>query len=436
MSFQDHSSQSTSASLAALHWVQSAAGQAELAALAARLPLTPKEIIKIRERHGEERAKMLLELVPQHWAVAEKLGRTGCLATNRGLQQATDHWIARYKANRLPRGAVVYDVCCGIGGDAMAMAARGPLVGIDRDPLMCHIAAHNVALAGGTEARFQCTEAATMSLSSDAWLHLDPDRRTDQGRASTPDFCSPPTHVIDTLLEQSAGAVVKLAPAAEVPQRWQATACEREWISRAGVCRQQAIWFRREPSTPAQAATRLLQSGEFCSLRCSREERLDSRVATVHEPSRWLFDWDPAVRAAGLSELLGLRLAAQSIGGPAGFFTAAEPPASDFPWNPLVASFRVLWLGALDGKQLRRTLKTLDPASLEIKVRGLEVSPESLRKELLPQRSAGAAKHSQPSLTLLVGRIRADRAARGKPTFAALAERMASGESTAADERV
>ena len=43
--------------------------------------------------------------------------------------------MAAYKAQRLSAGERFADLCCGIGGDLMAMVYGGRVVGIDRDPV-------------------------------------------------------------------------------------------------------------------------------------------------------------------------------------------------------------------------------------------------------------------------------------------------------------
>ena len=42
-----------------------------------------------------------------------------------GLEQATDEWVAGYKASRFPQGLVA-ELCCGIGGDLLALVAPRP----------------------------------------------------------------------------------------------------------------------------------------------------------------------------------------------------------------------------------------------------------------------------------------------------------------------
>src|SRR5262245_5077557 len=53
--------------------------------------------------------------------------------TTTALEQATDSTLARYKAERFPRGKPLADLCCGIGGDLLALADVGEASGVDLD---------------------------------------------------------------------------------------------------------------------------------------------------------------------------------------------------------------------------------------------------------------------------------------------------------------
>ncbi len=63
--------------------------------------------------------------------------------TARGLEQATDEIVAACTASRFPRGLPLAELCCGIGGDLLALAHRGPVVGVDRDPAAAILADAN-----------------------------------------------------------------------------------------------------------------------------------------------------------------------------------------------------------------------------------------------------------------------------------------------------
>src|SRR4051794_21394449 len=48
--------------------------------------------------------------------------------TRGGLEQASGEAAAHHRAARLADGGPVADLCCGIGGDLVALAAHGPVL--------------------------------------------------------------------------------------------------------------------------------------------------------------------------------------------------------------------------------------------------------------------------------------------------------------------
>jgi SAM-dependent methyltransferase len=340
------------------------------------------------------------------------------LTTARGLQQASDAETARYKAERFPAGEPVFDVCCGVGGDAIALAQRGPVAAVDSDPRMVRYVAFNLGEWGGRAAAAICQEAAALSLARNAWLHVDPDRRTGERRTAAPERSQPPADVVAAMMRHVRGGAIKLAPAATIPAVWPGTLC-REWISRAGTCRQQVVWFGAA-ARAERVATIVSPHRRPTRLVVSEREALDAVCeSTDNRAVDWLFDFDPAVRAAGLSGALAARLGLRALGGPAGFFAAESLPAATEAarYAGLVAAFRTLWSGSWQEKTVRRQLRAIGCTALEIKTRGVDLQPETLRRRLLGRKEQAATTQPQ-TLTLLLG---ADSQRR---RYAALAERV------------
>lgn len=394
-------------------WLCGTAGQRELQRVAPQLPLSAAQLQRLRTRFGRERAEWLVAAAALEKPAALKLGVGGLLVTDRGLQQASDSQTAGYKASQFPCGEAVVDLCCGVGGDAMALANRGPVIALDRDPMLCRFAAHNLTKAAAPAAAVVCAPAERWTLPQRAWVHIDPDRRPADRRVADPHHSEPPVEVIEAIFARSAGGAVKLSPAAEVPCRW-ATEGAREWISRSGSCRQQVVWFGTGPAVGTRTATTLGRDGRPHSLRVVGEE-ISAAVAPAIAPAAWIFDFDPAVRAAGLSQTLANRLELGCLGGPAGFFTAATLPEEAVAPVALYQSFRVLWHGPVDQKKLRRLLAEWDVGVLEIKIRGVDLVAETLRRRLLKKRPQGSGR----SLSLLIGRLQPQRG-----TYATVAERL------------
>jgi methylase of polypeptide subunit release factors len=63
--------------------------------------------------------------------------------TRAGLEQATAEVIARHRATRFLGAARVGDLCCGIGGDLLALADQREVIAVDRDPLRLRMAMLN-----------------------------------------------------------------------------------------------------------------------------------------------------------------------------------------------------------------------------------------------------------------------------------------------------
>lgn len=425
--------------LRALRWLTTRVGNDELEKLAHKQPIQASEIINLRRRWGNDRAAVLVECASVLKSAREKLGSECVLANDRALQQAT-HWqIAAYKAKHYQAGSPIADVCCGIGGDAIALAGRGKLIAIDRDPTMCIMAAHNLSNAAGLNSAVTGQTAgdwmhALGDRAADIWLHIDPDRRPQGKRVSAPDFCDPPADHIANWMRASRGGAIKLAPAASLPEPWTGVKC-REWISHMGVCRQQVAWFdntQKQTGLTTTKATMIDRDGLAHSFTIPHSPSSDDATITLaDQPLSYLFDIDPAVRAAGLSAALSKTLGLACIDGPAGFFTSEQPPSQQLPSQylhnhksssgpfeqanltslALLSTFKVFWRGKFDLKKLRREIEQCSPTSLEIKVRGISLKPENIRPQLLPKKR----KSNRPNqeITLLLG-----------TKFAALAHRL------------
>ena len=57
--------------------------------------------------------------------------------------------------------------------------------------------------------------------------------------------------------------------------------------------------------------------------------------------------------------------------------------------TPFLSAFAVREVSSMDPKHLRRMIQRHDVGTLEVKVRGVDVAPESLRARLKPRRRSG-----------------------------------------------
>lgn len=430
----------------AINWICSAEGQESLRRFSADMPPTAKQILRARTEFGIHRGQEVVSQFTLQSELRAKLGEpisasTTWLGTKKGVQQSTDSLIARYKASRFPQGVPVVDFCCGVGGDTIALARRGPVVAVDADRAICRYVAHNLRAANVGSALVVCERAERFIFSepSKAWLHADPDRRPGDIRVSNVDYYSPPSSVVSALVKQYAGAAIKLAPVADIPPDWRGPA-EREWVSRGGQCRQQVAWyfgnehqaFGSEPGMRLRRATIVSENSGCESVWADESAIAAATVGDASEPESFLYDFDSAVRAAGMTLWLAKSLEVQTLGGPAGFLTSEQLPAlrqNESFGGRLVSTFEVLWHGAFDLHRIRDELEKRRCGTLEIKIRGVKlkghpVTPESLRNKLLPGK---ARKQTPPEsissvppsgFTLLVGVLSS-----GRP-FSVIARRI------------
>ena len=78
---------------------------------------------RLRRQFSPARVHLLLEQVELRRRAAVKFERAEeMFFTRLGLEQATDLWVAAYKARRFAGRSPVADLCCGIGGDLLALA--------------------------------------------------------------------------------------------------------------------------------------------------------------------------------------------------------------------------------------------------------------------------------------------------------------------------
>jgi hypothetical protein len=364
----------------AVRWLDAAADDAA--------PLVA-QTARLRKTLGAERAHLVLEQVELRKRGLAKFRRAGRMFfTRQGLEQATDQFVAAYKAGRFPQGSPVADLCCGIGGDLVELAGRGPAVGVDRDPVTALLAEANLrglsqfsrSEIGTVPFRNQVRVADVSEVSLDqfaAW-HIDPDRRPAGRRTTRPELHEPEPAVIRQLFQAVGDAAVKLAPAAVVPDDWAASA-ELEWISRDRQCRQLVAWFGHLATEPGRRRATVLappDSQRATAIRTLVGEP-GCRLPVAPKIARYVFDPDPAVLAAGLTAAVAAEHGLAAASAAASYLTGDASPG-----DPALAAFEVTDVLPLDLKRLRRLIEARGIGRLEIKKRGVPIRPEDLRRRL------------------------------------------------------
>lgn len=379
------------------------------------------QLERLRKAIGIERARLVVQQVELRRRAATKFPHPEHLFfTRQGLEQATDPWVAAYKARRFPPGPVA-DLCTGIGGDLLALAHRGPVIGVEIDPIRARLAAANLCL-GGAQACPTPVETAAAQLAPSslvvigdardfpvahvqAW-HIDPDRRPGGRRTVCPGFSQPGPAVVRSLLAAQPDAAIKLAPGCPLPEWWQRQA-ELEWIGRHGQCRQLVAWFGRLAEHPGKRRATLVESpvpdGRAARTLVGQQD-CPAGVATA--VGRYIFEPHATVLAAGLTSTLAAEHGLAFLAAGSAYLTADHPVLADIA----LACFEVCETMPLDLRRLRQMLRARGIGRLEIKKRGLPLDPDSLRPKL-------ALSGSNQGVLILTRR--------GRSTTAILARRIA-----------
>ena len=110
------------------------------------------------------------------------------LFTRAGYEQSSSEPIARYRAARFGGARRVADLCCGIGGDLLALARRArEALAVDRDDVHARLALHNAAVYGQAgNVRAVVADVRDIRLDGFDAVFIDPARRSGPGTASAP----------------------------------------------------------------------------------------------------------------------------------------------------------------------------------------------------------------------------------------------------------
>jgi hypothetical protein len=296
--------------------------------------------------------------------------------TRDGLEQASGEGAARHRAARLADGEPVADLCCGIGGDLVALAAHGPVLGVDRDPLHAWMAAHNAAVHGVAErVRIEVADVRAVDLTGTAAVFVDPARRTERGRTRDGE---PPLAWCVGLVERVPRVAVKAAPGldrAAVPPGWEA-----EFVA-VGTDLKEAVLWSPAAAEAASRATVLADDARHTLLPAPGGE------VPVGEPGEYLLDPNPAVTRAGLVAELARATGTWQIDDRIAFLAAAAPVTT-----PFARTLRVLDSGPWREKDLAARIRALDVGSVDIRRRGLAGDVDVLRKRLARALAGGSRR--------------------------------------------
>jgi hypothetical protein len=329
----------------------------------------------LRADLGSERARLVMEQAELRRIAVRKFRNAGRMFfTRRGLEQATDEWIARSKADRFSGSGQVLDLCCGLGGDLMSLARVGRCTGVDRDEIMCLLAQRNLEEAAPPfDFSIRHEDAQAIQTSDFGAWHVDPDRRRDGRRSTNPQRFSPSLDWLSEWLGRHPHGAVKLAPGTRPPAPWERD-YEFEWLGRGGECKQLLAWSGRLARAPGRrTATIVNRTGEAIETLTGIPESLPP---TAERPLHYLFEPDPTVLAAGLSGFLARELNLSPLDRMGGYLTGAACASHLGTW------FEIVDVLPFDRRRVKSWCRLRGVGQLVVKKRGVDVDPARLSREL------------------------------------------------------
>ncbi|MGB7325517.1 MAG: class I SAM-dependent methyltransferase [Rubripirellula sp.] len=377
-----------------------------------------KTITRLRREWGDELAQLMTTSAVLQSKAESKLGPGPWWVSEKSLQQSTPWQVAQLKSQWMG-DRTVYDLCCGVGGDAIQLARRGSVVAVDRDETVAAMAKVNLRRHGDAAAASVCCDDVTkVDVPADAAIHIDPDRRAAGRRTSDPDQYEPDWSEVLRMIEPVPSAIIKLAPAAmpEIPPTMNTA---RVWISLSGSVREQSLLLGEaigESGLQAghRAAYRSGQDGDWSRFVVSHDQvdevsEFRGKANGAKSIGECLVDPDGAIRAAGLTIAFANQNQLRLLGKPSGFLTGDESVAALIADSGMGSVGRVLWSGSADDRKLRREFRSRNVYPETIKVRGSEHDPLALTRRY---RSTG-----ERPITLWISRA-------GDRVYAAITEPM------------
>ncbi|MET0989548.1 MAG: SAM-dependent methyltransferase [Glaciihabitans sp.] len=293
------------------------------------------------------------------------------LFTEAGLEQATRLRVAALHAGRFQAAGVkwVADLGCGIGADALAIAALElEVTAVEKDEVTAAIAAYNLAPWGN--ARVEHADATEFDLSGVDGVYLDPARRDSVRRLSNPSDWTPSLDfAFDIASRYPTG--IKLGPGVDrdlIPPE-----AEAQWVSVGHDVVELGLWFGATARPGIRRAALVL--GDSGSAELTAGE--DSPDADLGPLGEYIYEPDGSVIRARLIGDLARQLGATMISDSIAYLSSDTAVST-----PFASCFRVVETFPFDERRLKKELATRGIGTLEIKKRGVDVDPALLRKKL------------------------------------------------------
>jgi len=362
-----------------------AQGQELLARLAADASPGPSSLALATRLRREYPASLVAAATAQHelrLAARAKFARAmRMLFTRAGYEQSSSEAIARYRSGRFGDARRVADLCCGIGGDLLALASGREVLAADLDETHARLAVYNAGVYGeAANVRMAVADVRDLTLAGLDGVFIDPARRAGDHRFRA-GVSQPPLDWCLGLPDRVPAVCVKAAPglpAELIPPGWEA-----EFIADGRDLKEAVLWSPALAGAARRAT--ILPGGDTLTA-------VPGDPVPVTEPGEYLLDPNPAVTRAGLVEDLARTLSV----GQAGQAGQAGQPVRAAKIDPRIAfltldsdvrtpfarTLRVLHSAPWNEKQFAKRLRDLGIGAADIRRRGLAGDVDQIHRRL------------------------------------------------------
>lgn len=380
--------------VAGLKYLQTPSGKALTEAVTHRIAeqrtISVADVSLWRRQHPEYAVSCAIAVAQCRLKGADKFpGQSNELwAVPEALQQATSARVAAYKAQRiaeLVHPKLILDLCCGVGGDMLALSHITPVLAMDISMVRVWMA-HNNAVAFPAKYPVMAVQGdlqnLPVQLTSGIFVHIDPARRSDGKRNYDFSATHPAPGVLFSILEKAYAGVIKLSPAVNFSTL---PTGHLELISENGTVVQALLWtgiVRTELGENKRTAT-VIDRTTIWSI-CDFSTDMAGPELHAYQPEKWLYEIDGAVTRAGLAVALAKELKLRWLSPDGGYMTGPQ-----LLQHPALTAFEVYDSFVYTESELVRKLKHAcnkhPPAAgtVEVKTRGgLGLNTDQLQKKL------------------------------------------------------
>lgn len=329
---------------------------------------------RLRAHTTVERAAALYELISVRQKATTKFHDGHQLwFTRSGLEQASHERVSQHRATQFAGAHQIADLCCGCGGDLLALATQAPTLGVDSDAARIAMAhanlAHRQLLA---HAQTVVADVTTFPLAEtvDA-VFFDPGRRHQGRRIMDHAAYQPPLSTAQQWLAPHRTVAIKCAPGIDYHDVPFTTSVAVECVSYAGEMRETVLWLNAQ--RPWQRQATLISEHHVVTI----TDQHTPSATMLSAPRQYLYEPDSAVIRAGLVQHLASDIGAHFLDAQIAYLTHDTPVTT-----PFARCWRIVDSLPFSERAIRARLATLGAGPITVKKRGSAVDSDALARRL------------------------------------------------------